>query len=130
MSQDQPYSLNIHAEEALLEIVARSELTFADLLASQGETEKVAEEKGIAKVLIDARQMQSTPSVPEFLSFGKTLSGSPVLKSLRYALVGASPSGFQLKFLRSVTRNLGFEVNLFEDRAEALCWLHAKDSAE
>ncbi len=125
MSHNQPYRLNVHAEEALLEIVAHAEVTFADLLASQGETERMAEEKGIAKVLIDARQMQSTPSLPELVSFGKTLSGSPVLKRLRYALVGTSPSGFQLQFLRSVTRNLGFEVNLFEDRTDALQWLHA-----
>lgn len=126
MSQDQQYSLNIHPEEALLEIVAHSELTFSDLLASQGETERMAEEKGIDKVLIDARQMQSTPSLPEFISFGKTLSRSPVLKRLRYALVGPSPSGFQLKFLRSVTHNLGFDVNLFEDRADALQWLQTE----
>jgi len=127
MSQDQQYTLKVHQEEALLEIKAQSEITFTALLASQEETERLAEQQGIRKVLIDARKMQAAPSLPEFVSFGQGLSSSPLLRSLRYALVGSLVSGFQLQLLRSATRRLGFEVNLFEDRAEALRWLHAED---
>jgi hypothetical protein len=127
MSQDQQYTLKVNQDEALLEIKAQSEITFTALLASQEETERLAEEQGIRKVLIDARQMQAAPSLPEFVSFGQGLSGSPLLRSLRYALVGSLVSGFQLQLLRSATRRLGFEVNLFKDRAEALRWLHAED---
>lgn len=124
MSTDQHYTLNVFEEEALLEIVAQPKVRLADMVASQVDTERLATEKGIRKVLIDAHQMKQTPSLPEFFSFGQGLMKSPVLRTLRFALVGAPSSGLQLRFLRSVTGKLGFAVELFSSRELALEWLN------
>ncbi|MFC1760981.1 hypothetical protein ACFL6U_02750 [Planctomycetota bacterium] len=120
---DEQYTLEVHEEDALIEIKTHPTVTFSTLVASQADTERLAQEKGVRKVLVDAQQMQQTPSLPEFFSFGRGLLKSPVLRDLRYALLASPASGLQLQFLRSVTRNLGFAVNLFDNRDDAMQWL-------
>ena len=115
-----PDEINVKKDLGIIVIRSFGLVTRDDIDSSVKDIQKIFEETGINKILVDATQQKKMPSIIEIVQLFSELS-----RDLRLALLAnlLRATSNELELVRNVAISHGVSVRLFDDRDEALQWL-------
>ena len=118
-----PEVVTVREDPEIIEIRSYGEVCEQDLIASRERVADIIRERGIKKVLVDARKSTSLPSTYPLFLFGSSFAEKDVLRTMRLAAVVGEMTRKDMTFIETVARNRGVEVRVFDSMDDALAWL-------
>jgi hypothetical protein len=112
-----PYEVRLDAENQLLRVEFTSDSTVENWKSALGQVERLSEETGICRVLIDVRRQTDLGSTSERYDFASGLPNSlafAVLRELHFD---------DHRFIETVATHKGASVRHFESAQDAIEWL-------
>jgi hypothetical protein len=116
-----PERVTIREDLQVIQIDSWGDVTMEDLKASFEEVLKISQERGLARVFVDATKQTSLPSTMPMFQFGSDLAREA--PDLRFAVVRSPSLKEKTGFFETVVRNRGAQVNIFKTAEDALAWL-------
>ncbi len=120
-----PATIKFNKKDNLIKIRSFGEVTAEDMQKTIEEASKMCRDHGVDKILVDASDETSLPSVMSLFEIGSNLVKTEGLKNVKFAVIMSKKTMTELKFLESVTQNRGGLVEMVSSREEALEWLNA-----
>lgn len=120
-----PGKVRFNAQDNLIEIHSWGEVTNSEMLRSQGEVERIYQDKQTTKVLFDTKAVEALPSPYMLYEFVVSLldNRNPVV--LRFALLTRAGLKNDMRFVETVAVNRGLLAKYFLERPQALEWLNS-----
>jgi len=114
------YQLTINEENGIIELRPQDSVSSEIVVESMDEVNRLSRETGIELLLVDARNVDSMPSIIDVFEL---TSGFP--RSLKMAVLVPTKGdpAEKLKFGETVGVNRGISVCLFDSESEAIDWL-------
>lgn len=120
-----PGKVLFNAKDNLIEIHSWGEVTNCEMLRSQGELERLYQEKKTTKVLFDTEAVETLPSPYMLYEFVVSLLDTRNPAALRFALLTRVGLENDMRFVETVAVNRGILARYFiDDRPLALAWLN------
>lgn len=120
-----PGKVLFNAKDNLIEIHSWGEVTNSEMLRSQGELERLYQEKKTTKVLFDTEAVETLPSPYMLYEFVVSLLDTRNPAALRFALLTRVGLENDMRFVETVAVNRGILARYFiDDRPLALAWLN------
>ena len=94
-----------------------------EIYTSKEKVKEIAEETGLNKLLIDARQRTALPGITALYLFVGSIAADPLLRRLKCALVFSEETTEESVFLEDAANNRGIRFKLFQTKEEAFNWL-------
>jgi len=122
-----PYEITVDEPHASVEIRFHGETRHSEHIAARDELLKICRDRGIERILVDAREIEirGEPSMMEIFDFGA--SWVEKKQGTRVLLAGVFPRDArtrgELIFGDTVALNRGFYTRGFQDIEEARRWL-------
>ena len=112
--------VRVNESEGIIEVVSSGVLTREDMESTKARLQRILDEKGISRVLIDTARLQSLPSTIDIIAVWSTYS-----RDLKIALLVtvSNPINKDIAFSETVGVNRGKRVKMFWDKEEARQWL-------
>jgi hypothetical protein len=121
-----PEKVTIREDLQVIQIDSWGDVSMEDLKASFEEVLKISQERGLARVLVDATKQTSLPSTMPIFQFASDLAREA--PELRFGVVRSPTLKEKTGFFETVVRNRGAQVNFFETAEDALAWLMDESS--
>jgi len=119
-----PGKVRFNAKDNLIEIHSWGEVTNSEMFRSQGEVERLFQEKKATKVLFDTERVETLPSPYMLYEFVVSLLDTRNPIALRFALQTHAGLKNDMRFVENVAVNRGILAKNFLDRRQALTWLN------
>lgn len=116
--------VNVLTDQELLEIIYADEVTPLDLVEDRDFGERICAEEGVKKILVDCLKVHIPPKTFPLFDHATCIAQSPVLGSLKHAIVVPDAMVHDALFLETASQNRGVRMRYFATRAEALAWLN------
>ena len=112
--------VRVNESEGIVEVVSSAVLTRQDMESTKDRLQRILEEKGIRRVLIDTARLRSLPHTMDIFEVCSTYS-----RDFKIALLvtASNPINKDLAFAETVGVNRGQRVKMFRDQEEARRWL-------
>jgi hypothetical protein len=122
-----PWEVTHHPEERFIRLVIEGPHRFCDVREMCVELFAVAKIQENWSLLIDTRASVAQLSILDVYRMPKLFMSLGLQRDSRVALLfsGASPEKRTFSFVGTVSKNQGFNVNLFCDHDEAVDWLRS-----
>ena len=121
-----PETVRIREDQGIIEVRSYGQVLLEDMLRSQKKVDRIYQEKGYTKTLIDAREEVELPSTVELFIFGIGLGETFVASVGKFAVVVSEKTISSLEFIASTARKRGVQMMTFNSVQEATGWLQAK----
>ncbi len=120
------YTISVNPEHHILEVVTWGEETPESLEQQLKDVVETSEKEKTNKVLIDVSKGEKIPSATDLYFFMSTLP-----RNLIYAMVFDDGKGTasDIKFSETVSKNVGIQINLFNNKTAAIKWLVERKGA-
>lgn len=113
-----PESVNYNSEEGFIHVLSFGEVKTEDCNISMKEIINISQKTNCSSVLVDARNLISSPESVDLYTFGEDL---PV--NLKFAVIKVEINSMDLKFLESVGNRRGKQIRVFDDYRKGIKWL-------
>lgn len=117
-----PEDISILEERGIIYINSSGNIKPDDLVHSYKSVIQINNDKNLDKVLVDAREQTSLPSLITLYVFSEKLS--QYLQHLKHAIVVSPKSPKELDFIKTVSKNHGVNIKIFNSTDSALAWLN------
>ena len=117
-----PEDISILEKEEIIYINSKGNIKLDDLFHSYKSVMQINSDKNIDKVLVDAREQTSLPSLIALYVFGEKLSQH--FQHAKHAIVVSPKSPKDLGFIETVSKNRGVNIKIFNSIDLALAWLN------
>ena len=118
-----PETITVHDDLEIIEVHSFGQVTKEDLLQSLKMVDKIYQERGYNKVLVDAQEEKGIPNAVDLFMFSGSMEQAYIGKTGRFALVTSMATQKDLEFLAKTVREKGIIVETFMSVNEALDWL-------
>lgn len=112
--------VHVNESEGIIEVVSSGVLTRQDMERTKFRLQRILDEKGVSRVLIDTARLQSLPSTFDLFEVCSTYSTHFKIALL---VMASNPINNDLAFAQTVGLNRGQIVKMFWDQEEARRWL-------
>jgi hypothetical protein len=115
-----PDKIQVDEDRGIIEVESFGEVSKADIAQSISNVRQILIEKGINKILVDARKQETMPSTMGIFNLFSTFP-----REFRLALLAAQSQETEedLSFAETVGMNRGVRLRIFYEKAQALRWL-------
>jgi hypothetical protein len=112
--------VRVNESEGIIEVVSSGVLTRQEMESTMATLQRILDEEGVSRVLIDTARLQSAPGTLDIFEFCSTSS-----RDFKIALLVTDSNGINkdIAFAETVGVNRGQRVKMFWDREEARRWL-------
>jgi hypothetical protein len=112
--------VRVNESEGIIEVVSSGDLTRQEMGGTMATLQRILDEKGIRRVLIDTTRLHSAPGTLDIFELCSTYS-----RVLKIALLVTDSNGINkdVAFAETVGVNRGQTVKMFWDEEEARRWL-------
>ena len=116
-----PEEVTIREDLQVIQVKSSGDITMEDFSKTLDAILRIREDRGLAKVFVDATEVTSYPTTIHIFKFGS--EAAEPLQGISLAI--ASPPGKRDEpvFFETVTRNRGARVRAFDSPDTALAWL-------
>lgn len=121
-----PETVRIREDQGIIEVRSYGRVLLEDMLCSQKKTDRIYQERGYTKTLIDAREAIRLPSTVDLFIFGIGLRETFIANVGKFAVVVSEKTRSSLEFVASTARKRGVQMMTFSSVQEATGWLQAK----
>ncbi len=118
-----PERVSVREDIGTIVVHSFGEVTEQDIAESRDLVVKLARERNYTRILVDATEETSLPSTMKLFDFGTSISGSDILRIMRFAVVISESTKEDLGFLETILQNRGVQVRIFYSMETALAWL-------
>lgn len=121
----------LNAQSKHVELVIEGAISRDELMAACDRTCELALEQDTPLVLADCSMMRGGHNILDLYQLAKQLIEKPHAREMREAIIAAQdPEAREmLRFWETTCLNRGLLVQLFEDREQAIDWLHSRAGA-
>jgi hypothetical protein len=117
-----PEDISILEKEEIIYINSKGNIKLDDLFHSYKSVMQINSDKNLDKVLVDAREQTSLPSLIALYVFGEKLSQH--FQHVKHAIVVSPKSPKDLGFIETVSKNRGVNIKIFNSIDLTLAWLN------
>jgi len=117
-----PEIVGIDRELCIIVVDSSQQVEADDLRRSLESVLQIAHHHGLNKILVDATDLASLPSISDLFGFASELSSRA--RNLKHAIVVAEQSPKNLRFIETTAYNRGAIIQIFSSRDNALAWLN------
>jgi hypothetical protein len=125
-AEDMPETVRIREDQGIIEVRSYGRVVLEDMLRSRKTIDRIYQERGYTKTLIDAREGVQLPSTVDLFMFGIGLGETFVANVGKFAIVVSEKTRSSLEFIASTARKRGIQMMTFASVKEATAWLQAK----
>ena len=118
-----PERVSVREDIGVIVVHSFGEVTEQDISESQEVVLKYARERNYTKILVDASEETSLPSTMKLFDVGTRISGSDILRTMRFAVVISEDTKDDIAFLETLLVNRGILIRIFHSMDTALAWL-------
>ena len=124
-----PETVRIREDQGIIEVRSYGRVLLEDMLRSQKTVDRIYQERGYTKTLIDAREGVQLPSTVDLFIFGIGLRDTYVANAGRFAVLVSEKTKPSLEFIETTARQRGIQMKTFVSVKKAMGWLQAKPKA-
>ena len=121
-----PETVRIREDQGIIEVRSYGRVTLEDMLRSQKTVDRIYQERGYTKTLIDAQDEVKLPSTVDLFIFGISLRETFIANVGKFAVVVSEKNRTSLEFIAATARKRGIQMMTFSSVREATGWLQAK----
>jgi len=110
-------------EQGVIEVVSEGVITREQMGQSLAQVVELRLFRELRRVLVNALQATSMPSMMPMYDFAAAVASQRVLQDVRFAIIRHRRSAEDLDFFETAAGNRGVQVRVFDTREEALGWL-------
>jgi hypothetical protein len=118
-----PETVTFREDLGLIEVRSSGHVTKEEMQESRRKVSAIHQERGIDKVLVDARDLESFPGITTLFEFGGSFEEARLFRGLRLALVVNKNLIRDPGFIDTVARNRDVAMKVFSSIDEAVDWL-------
>ncbi len=117
-----PEKVTLNKDLNIIEVSSYGSVASEHVTRSVSEVERLHQETGINKVLVDTTGLTSFPGTIDAYEIAKSFP-----RTLRIAvfILEEQKTRFDLRFTETVAQNYGIDLRLFNSKDDALEWLRA-----
>ncbi len=120
-----PESVSVLEGHDIILVRSWEDVSKTDMVKSREQVLRLAETRGITKVLVDTSDQLSLPCALELFEF--VASTSRVLRRVdKIAMVRSNATGDDLEFIKSAALHRGLTARVVDSIPEAVAWLEEK----
>jgi len=118
-----PETVRIREDQGIIEVRSYGRIFLEDMLRSQKKVDRIYQEQGYTKTLIDAREEEQLPSTIDLFTYGVDLKGTFVASVGKFAVVVSNKTRSGLEYMEKVVRRRGIQMKTFGSVKRAVNWL-------
>ena len=121
-----PETVKVREDQGIIEVRSYGRIVLEDMLRSQKAVDRIYQERGYTKTLIDVREGTQLPSTVDLFIFGIGLRETYVGNAGKFAIVVSEATRPGLELIAATARKRGVQMMTFSSVEEATGWLQAK----
>jgi len=121
-----PETVKVREDQGIIEVRSYGRVVLEDMLCSQKAVDRIYQERGYTKTLIDVREGTQLPSTVDLFIFGIGLRETYVAHAGKFAIVVSEATKPGLELVAATARKRGVQMMTFSSVKEACAWLQAK----
>jgi hypothetical protein len=118
-----PEEVTMREDLELIHVRSYADVTNKDFKRTLDSILGIREERGFAKVLVDATKVTSYPATLSVFDFARLAADSLRGKGIRVSVVVALDQRDETEFFETAARNRGGSIRVFDSTDAALAWL-------
>jgi hypothetical protein len=120
-----PETVKIREDQGIIEVRSYGRVVLEDMLRSQKAVDRIYQERGYTKTLIDAREGTQLPSTVDLFIFGIGLRDTYVANAGKFAVVVSRATKPGMELIAATARKRGVQMMTFTSIKEATGWVQA-----
>jgi hypothetical protein len=121
-----PETVKVREDQGIIEVRLYGRIVLEDMLRSQRAVDRIYQERGYTKTLIDAREGTQLPSTVDLFIFGIGLRDTYIANAGKFAVLVSEATKPGLELIAATARKRGVQMMTFTSIKEAAGWLQAK----
>jgi len=121
-----PETVSVREEQGIIEVRSYGRVSIEDMVRSRKTVDRIYQERGYTKLLIDAREELQLPSTVDLFMFGIDLRETFIANVGKFAVVVSEKTKAGLELIAATARRRGIQMMTFASPNEATGWLLAR----
>ena len=118
-----PQTVSLLKEHNIIEVKFWGRVTEAMLVESRDKIERLHQEYGCNKVLVDARQQSSLPGERFVFMFGKTIDFT-FSREMKWGILISNDTNEKILLLKKTIEDTGVPIKSFHTTEDCIAWLN------